>query len=721
MQLLESIIEAQPEDFLPQLRALLEHAAAQDILAISGHAAGANWGPRRTLVWLLERLVSFSAFFDDCEACLLALALNESEPQIGNNATAIWLNLFEVYLSGTAHPFPQRLAVLERRLDSGDQRESQIGFQALSNIFGNASGHIMGPPVVAGRLRPSDWQPSTGREERECYEAALSACGKRLVSSDDWRRRLAGETITSRLHFLLYHKMLEQVKASYASIEIESSQAIAIVKSVDDFLERETETGHADANEQARAYLALVHQWVDSLRPVDFDGRLRTVCSRDPWDQRFSTDLATERDETDDLASEIVAAPSRLEPHLDWLASDEAVAGHRLGFAIGRLDDSFVVGRSILEHAIAHGTARLIGGYVRGIAFVGRSIPSDIVPCLDRLDAAHPKVAIEIWGYGGDLVDGLNRSVSLVQSRAVSPRYLFAFAMGIGRRQLTKIEVARLLPHFLNAPVTGDALGAGIRFLTTLLRRDKDKGDLCLLDDETIRETAWSLVDAVIPWLERRETYDWLELLRPLWDFDSRRAAQALGKSLLSDSVGMPDKVEESLVELAGSNPRAVMDCLGAALLDKEKGWKLQVCVLSSLLANIPVEHVAEWVRSHGLEGARRIARHLPPPTLMNQDWRLCPKFRMSYFPSSTTIAYCRTLWPVRIRESLGGETPVSVFGLRLIMLADFSPIQILESENGPIMKSLIGARWRTGRTGITKNRIYLISCESPLFAKTHD
>src|SRR5260370_35111212 len=82
---------------------------------ILGYAYGAQWGPRRTLVWLFERLVSFPQYFDDCEASLFRLALEESEPQIGNNATAIWANLFSIYLSGTPTPFRKRFPLTEKR------------------------------------------------------------------------------------------------------------------------------------------------------------------------------------------------------------------------------------------------------------------------------------------------------------------------------------------------------------------------------------------------------------------------------------------------------------------------------------------------------------------------------------------------------------------------------------------------------------------------------
>ena len=123
-------VETSPVEFLPRLRALLEGAQPGELHAIRGYPFGADSEPRRVLVWLLERLVSFPEFFADCEACLFRLAVEESEPQLGNNATTIWANLFSVSLSGTATKFWQRLPVLEQRAASTVLDEARLGFGA---------------------------------------------------------------------------------------------------------------------------------------------------------------------------------------------------------------------------------------------------------------------------------------------------------------------------------------------------------------------------------------------------------------------------------------------------------------------------------------------------------------------------------------------------------------------------------------------------------------
>src|SRR5207247_7152422 len=101
-------------------------------------------------------------------------------------------------------------------------------------------------------------------------------------------------------------------------------EARKLLQIVDEFLERQQATARAQLNERAAAYIQSVQQWSEIFRPTDFAGKLRSVCARDLWDDRFARDVSTGKDETDDLAALIVQQPALLASQLDWLASPEA-------------------------------------------------------------------------------------------------------------------------------------------------------------------------------------------------------------------------------------------------------------------------------------------------------------------------------------------------------------------------------------------------------------
>ena len=206
---------------------MIDRAQAAELMNIRGEWNGAEaaWGPRRTLVWLLEKLVAFPDFFEDCEACLFRLAVHETESQIGNSATEIWRNLFCVDLSGTAAPFQRRLNILKERTSSPSLDEARLAFRGLSRVFDGPSGHIIGPPEVAGRLRPRDWRPASSDEERACYLAALTLCGEPMASNDADRRSLAFDVLVDHMDFLLTGGFLDEIARVLTSSALQEDEA----------------------------------------------------------------------------------------------------------------------------------------------------------------------------------------------------------------------------------------------------------------------------------------------------------------------------------------------------------------------------------------------------------------------------------------------------------------------------------------------------------------
>src|SRR5262249_8510413 len=125
---------------------------------------------RRELVWLAEKFLRLQEHFADAERILLRLALAETEIY-ANNATGVWKNLFRPLLSGTPVPFRDRLRLLEQRFQTDGKAQRALCLAALGGPLraGYPAGRLLGPPVVAGRIPPPDWQPNNVQEARECW------------------------------------------------------------------------------------------------------------------------------------------------------------------------------------------------------------------------------------------------------------------------------------------------------------------------------------------------------------------------------------------------------------------------------------------------------------------------------------------------------------------------------------------------------------------------
>lgn len=623
-----AIVEARPEEYLPKLRRVFENASRDEILAIREHADGERWGPRRTLVWALERLVSFPEFFHDCESCLFRLALDETEHQISNSATGIWRNLFSVDLPGTASSFQDRCEVLRKRTDAPTLEEAALAFSGLARVFGPATGHDVGPPVVAGRLRPPDWSPSTAANRHECHLAALRICAEHFKRGDSTRRALAFELIIDHLDFLLARSFLEELADIFDPKTVSEEESRGLANAIDRYLALEALTGRDRASDDAARCIEAVRRWRDAFRPDDLDGRLRSICSRDPWNRQFSGPQERRDNEIDELARTIVADAAPLQLHLDWLASNEARSAQCLGIAIGRIDEESVAGGMIFEHAILSGTSPLLRGYIAGLVSSRRQPTDELLDLMSRLESAYPELAIEILSYAGDDFDALNRAIRLVEAGDVSPRVLAGFATRVGGRKLSADEVSRLLPYFSKAASSGDAgsAHAGLHFLWHILSRPENSPGLHHLESRAVRTQVWILIEAALPFVDNQTDYVWSTMLVQLVPFDKYRAAGLLGQALLSESYNVVEQAQRSLVKLASDHPDAVITGLGKALLDESNGWRLQMTMLRDIVEDLPPPVVANWIRSYGIEAARAIARHLPRPCLTDAGEPVVPE-----------------------------------------------------------------------------------------------
>jgi hypothetical protein len=54
-----NFVEVEPTRYLPILRRLIEEATIEDLKCITGDSYRGRWGPRRSLVWLAEKMQHF--------------------------------------------------------------------------------------------------------------------------------------------------------------------------------------------------------------------------------------------------------------------------------------------------------------------------------------------------------------------------------------------------------------------------------------------------------------------------------------------------------------------------------------------------------------------------------------------------------------------------------------------------------------------------------------
>jgi len=109
------------------------------------------------------------------------------------------------------------------------------------------------------------------------------------------------------------------------------------------------------------------------------------------------------------------------------------------------------------------------------------------------------------------------------------------------------------------------------------------------------------------------DSYWWGRSLSTLASGDPSRAAKAASLSLCGEYF-QQEEAQKILVELAHAHPEEVMQNVGAVMLDEKSGIRFFVGHYRGLFNSLPLNVISRWLDIAGVNGARKLARHLPVP-----------------------------------------------------------------------------------------------------------
>ncbi len=627
-ELTATVTEADPDRALPSLRAVIESAPDGSLASINGHLGVGTRGARRHLVWLCERMAAFPEWFHDAETILYRLALEESEPNIGNNATEVWTQLFQVHLSGTAVPFRERLTILQERLQSTDSRGTSLAVAAIDKLLSERGFRVTGRTFVSGRMLPPDWQPSSRREAADCIRQALSVLGSTLRSTGPIVAQAAFDLVIKNVGSLVGRGFLDEIQAMLDGLAIDESRRAKLLQAIDEFISFRVGRPGPNASPQWLEYLNRVASWADTLRPTQFAERLRTLISRNTWDVGVRDEAGEIAPQVRALAREVIEDPSKLDGVVTWLNTEDAKSAPVFGAALAERDVGGVFIAPILEATIATGSGALARGYAYKLSMDHPQAARGLVPYLDRLAAASPSAAYDVLAAAGDAVDGFKRALDLVDRGVLPAVSIAGLAYSVGSRKPHAEEFRDVIARLVKAhQQTHDAAPrrAGLQALSVAVHfksREPDYAAALALAD--VKHHAWALVNADSAG-HPSEAHDWETVVEWLFQDNPAVATRLIAHRLISGPRG-EDGARELLVGYAGAYSKEVMDAFGEVLLDEQHGWQLQVEVYHDLVASIPAPVVIDWLRRHGVEGARRLARHLPAPQVSSSGQLVVPE-----------------------------------------------------------------------------------------------
>ncbi len=607
---LVALVDTDPAQHLPRLVSLVEEASLDSLRTIIGDSSHGKWGPRRALVWLSERMARLSDYFDASERLLVRLAAAESEPELANNATAIWRQLFRLYLSGTAIPFKDRLPRLRERLGSDDQRVRMLAVQALAEVFDHHSFRMEGHAIVAGRVPPEEWHPRTRAEELDCLRLALGTISHGLESLDRDLSIALVNTLVNHTRGLIQRGLLSEVREMFAHITLTDPQRVMLLESIDEFLVFDSprfSSKNAHLVENARV-------WRDLLVGRDLHSRLFAVVGRPRWG---ATHLQEEtwKPALRMLAMELLGSRDDLIAELPTLFSSQSHLAREFGNEIGLNDHEARLLDEVLGQALHAENRGFALGYISGIMTAGQGQLGRLNDWLSAHEQEAPGVVADIALAGGETLEASSRILRLFDQDLLPVSTVYSLGLAMGNEPASEDTFEAILERLARAAHRGkvEARQAGLDMLA-IRARGKERVPK-LLSRERVRTAAWTLVELAEGDSDFR-THFWGTVLEALGTVDSKRAARLACHALTGDAFVLQDQARSVLVALAKGQPTEVMEALGKAALDEERGWRFFADSFRDLIAAIPGEIVQSWIGRVGVEGARRLARHLPKPYL---------------------------------------------------------------------------------------------------------
>lgn len=606
---LVTLADIDPTAYLARLRAIIEDARIEDLGQID-RASGA-YAVRRPVVWLAERLAAFPEYFDDAEAILLRLAIAENEPNIVNNATGIWRQLFRIGLSGTAVPFPRRLSLLRDRIYAWDARVSSLALSALDAIFERTHTRTAGPSVVGGRLLPPEWRPTSREELSHCLALAVDLLVE-LSNGGDRFGQKPHDIAIRHMRALLVAGRLAALEKLFAVDKVSDDVRVRAVTAVETCLRYDVES----PNGYLRAfdtYVAAIRSWLEELKPIDTHGRLLTVVGVNPWHATIRGRQEQWQDELRALARYLLEHRPALEQELGWLMSDAAVSAWAFGYELGKLDSGGALLGFLIDAGARYGSTGLARGYIGAIANVSPIAADRLNQLIDDIESRDPLFAYHLSTAAPTIMRAFARTVRLVDAGKLAPTFLQGFLMTPAGATPDVRQFSEALDRLVGAAEGGDTGAAQSAIDAVAYSVQQDAGRAELLANERIRGAMWRLLDVATD-LGGEDAYNWRQVLAQLVSLDPGHAARLAVTALLHDRLDRDEEAKAILIEMATSYPDVVMESLGSAILEDGVTLSVYLDNYKDLIAALPAEVVERWLHMTGVAGARRLARHLPIP-----------------------------------------------------------------------------------------------------------
>lgn len=555
-----NLTEANPDAALRYLKSIIDSKTDNELLG--DHVR------RRMMIWGLEKILIRKHLFNDAIALLLRLAVSENEA-CGNNATGTFVSMFSPIYAPTEKSYFERLEILKQVMNSDRSEEVKIGIDACSHVFSDSIVRVYGSELQGLKKSPVLSTPQTRGERMEVYKTCWALLFKVFESTQD--QELKGRALKALLDNC-YMVLRYEETAPTALTDLEKIAQIDAFK-----------------RSLLSKILFISSHWIERFDP-QVAGRLNSIAesivnesyegkleryvgmdfSEDAYNKRMGLEKASD-DKLVEIAKEMIQDTSLFESHKDWLRSDKARKGFRLGWLLASYDNDLVYATKIVALIEGADDLMFVCGYLSFLfenkKDIWQKLMNDIYltkELANKLPEIVFRSGVDDWSF--DLV------LNAINNGLVSVRSLWVFIYGLSLFNISE----DLFLVWIRAMLSLNQKEATVIAMAThdYYYLHKEEGVARKLPSGETFDliTHKTLFDEVAPGQEQMEGFYWKELAdRYVLDFPEAREALAkkIIESLDRDNTFLANNEKDVLsvlCKLAKYNPKGIWKMISGAL-----------------------------------------------------------------------------------------------------------------------------------------------------------
>ena len=182
---------------------------------------------------------------------------------------------------------------------------------------------------------------------------------------------------------------------------------------------------------------AGVKEWLTSLTPQDFHGKLVKVLTSSPWSLATIENKEIRKQDIKDIAREFCQKPELFQAEKEWVLADNAFGVWELGSAMGKIDENAACLDLIMGVVAETEQTALASEYIGNLLRNYPQYADKINKWIDKLEAEMPIAALELFMAGRDATNAFERALKLADTGVLPVEYFDRFGGTIYAKQLT--------------------------------------------------------------------------------------------------------------------------------------------------------------------------------------------------------------------------------------------------------------------------------------------